>query len=353
MGRLSIWGGETGQRLVLSLNAILNEMGRARSDRAAVKNAIKILHDREPLLYSKSSAETLRKGYYKARGHYGDSPPPVPAKQSPEDRWMLLLQQWDSSLGPAQAAKLVQDVVAIADWRRKHIGDLFDILERRTSWNGDPKRKADQIRAWFSKMAADRRYWPRVKQPPPDRDRDSVLALLRHGPKSKIELAQALGRTMPAVAAILTRMLKSGDIVRVAIGVFALPGTEPHVLTREAILKVLTDAGGEVTMAAMCAATGKPKTSVSAALDHLKGLVVRVRRGVYALTGSGAVTHGWARDEILTVLKPGKAMTQAALIAATGRREGAISSALKRLLSDGEVDRVRHGYYVRRSQSRN
>jgi hypothetical protein len=71
-GRPSVWTGAKGQALVLEVNATLETMGLARTDKNAVRNAIATIFRGGS--YKPTSEESLRVGYYRARRHHGDSP---------------------------------------------------------------------------------------------------------------------------------------------------------------------------------------------------------------------------------------------------------------------------------------
>jgi hypothetical protein len=344
------WAGVTGQALVLDAKA-------AQKPGLSQDNAIRVLRTRMP--WAKYGEDTLRRKLRVAKRHHGDSPPPLTAEQAEHfvaeelglqpvaGRCVFLLREWDKSLELQEPGAEVQGAFRIAGHR--NLPKLFDLLQGRTSWNGEPKRKADQIRVWIDNMADDPDWYPDVKESRPDVIADRVLALLRDGPKTRAELIVALGKSYAAISAITVRMIKSDQIIRVSLGVFGLPDTALHVLTRDAILKVLNDAAGEMTFAAIRTATAKPKTSISASLDHLikEDIVVRVRRGVYVLARLATISHGWARDSILNLLaEAGKPMTWAALIAASGRNETAIASALTDLVAEGKIRRVSRGLYA-------
>jgi hypothetical protein len=193
-------------------------------------------------------------------------PPPV---SEPTDRWILIAQRWGASL--AEASKLVNAVSTAAGFsgteRRARVGELFDRMEARRCWVG--RRKVE----WLKGVALEMR-------------RDS-LAKLRKS----------------VVTNWLPRMEKAGEVIRVRLGVYALPesGADQHVPACRAIITVLLQAQAkEARTVELVAKTGLPRNTVDSAAYRMisKGALVHPegKRGVFALSDDTLekIRHGEA-----------------------------------------------------------
>jgi hypothetical protein len=346
MGRTPVWAGPTGRRLILDLNAL-----RARTGLSKTK-AIEELCTQAP--WNKWDPESLRHAYNKARRHHGDSPMPiaadeltvpqsakVSAKQPTIDaqsrnRWMSLLQKW--GIPPEEARGLVTRLIAMATdaQKRSYVGQLFDYVDRRRTWNR--KRKADFVRRRVDEMEANPLRWP-LLQEGSDRRVKAILAVLNNGPATITEVVHATGLNAITVQNYLHCMCSDDEVMRVGFGRYALP-TETLVLARhvppaKTILNTL--ARGSATQAEIRARTGLSKAQVAGCLHVLKkrGKVVLTDYGKYALPGT-ATPHVYTKDAIDKALQSGS-KTVPELMKLTGKNRGEIWAALRRKKVKGEV----------------
>jgi hypothetical protein len=96
MGRPGIWLGPIGRDLLFDVNAALKAKGLSRSEPNAVREVCARLTGKGR--WKGRSAETLRKGFYKARGHYGDKPKP-PRRKAPGPIELALVDAWLAWIG--------------------------------------------------------------------------------------------------------------------------------------------------------------------------------------------------------------------------------------------------------------
>jgi hypothetical protein len=212
----------------------------------------------------------------------------------PMGRWMLLVQRWGASV--VEAAKIVNDLCTAAGVpgteRRAHVGDLFAKLER---YRVGTRRKVEWLKAETIKMQRDSLRWPASR---PDRAAagrigpESMLRVMRRDRKrrwTKDELRRATGFSKVRVTNLVSVMTKEGEIIRVSLGVYALPesGAERHVPACEAAVTVFLMApDNQASVAELIAATGLKRHAITAACKRMieKGVLVRRRSDVFVLS---------------------------------------------------------------------
>jgi hypothetical protein len=142
---------------------------------------------------------------------------PIAPRPPAGGRWVMLVQLWN-----AEAARdLVSRLIAAAGPRRAEGLDmLFKKLAARCSWSG--ARKIAWLERQCEKLAANPYYWPA--------DRPDVGAAERERHAEAISLIRRRGGRMTrrtllrhVSARDIQALLRSGEIVAVGVGVYALP----------------------------------------------------------------------------------------------------------------------------------
>jgi hypothetical protein len=340
MGIRSIWAGETGQKLVLDWKAEKDCEGGSKSD----GDIIATLRNRP--FWNKWSQDKLLRKLFIARRHHGDSPPPIAPEQSEipqfagpaievptetNNRWKSLLQKYGSSRDEARDLVNLLIAKATAVHRLAYLGELFDYVRRRRTWNRGRKV------AWLRQAAEEMEHrWPMMREGS-DKSVRMILDALHRGPMTTNEIVAVTGLNTITVHNLLNSMCHDDDIVRVGFGRYALPGEglARYIFPGEAVLKLLAD--GSTTPSKIRARTGLSKSQSAGVLHTLKkrGKVVLRRYGVYALPGSGT-PHVYAKDAIDDALRSGS-KTVPELVATTGKNRGEIWAALRRKKAEGKV----------------
>jgi DNA-binding transcriptional ArsR family regulator len=192
--------------------------------------------------------------------------------------------------------------------------------------------------------------WARASTVPPFIPaRDGIVTALQKGPMTVPALAQDTGKGTSTVKCALHRhLLANGTVIRTGFGLYALPGTQPPYVSRgQAIIAALKK--GPMSFQALAREINSPPSSLPQFLEPLlaKGIVIRVKRGIYALHGSAPV-YVLTRNLIISALAK-KPMKRGALVqhvnksTKVSRSRATIGSVLTGLIKEGTVKQDRWG----------
>jgi hypothetical protein len=242
-----------------------------------------------------------------------------------------LLQKYGSSRDEARDLVNLLIAKAIAVQRLAYLGELFDYVRRRRTWNRGRKV------AWLQRAAEEMDHrWPIMREGS-DKSVRMILDALRRGPMTTKEIVAVTGLNTITVHNLLISMCHDGDIIRVGFGRYALPsaGLARYVLPGQAVLEMLAE--GPATPSEIRARLGLGKGQTAGVLHTLKkrGKVVLRKYGVYALPGTGT-PHVYTKDAIDGALRSGS-KTVPELVAITGKNRGEIWAALRRKKAEGKV----------------
>jgi hypothetical protein len=187
--------------------------------------------------------------------------------------------------------------------------------------------------------------WARAETAPPFVPaRDAIPSALTKGSMNVAELAQETGKGTSTVKSALHRhLLPSGKVARTKKrGAYALAGTQPPYISKcDAIVAALKK--GPMAFQALARETRTTTLSLPQFLSdlHAEGTVIRTRRGIYALPGSGPV-HVPTCDAIISALtkrtmKLGSLVQHINKSTKSTRSRGAVTTVLRRLKKQGVV----------------
>jgi predicted transcriptional regulator len=181
------------------------------------------------------------------------------------------------------------------------------------------------------------------------RARDAIVAALKKGPMTIQALARETGKGRSTIKSVLQRyLLPNGTVIRTKFATYALAGTEPPYVSKgDAIVAAL--GRGPMTFQALAREINRPPSSLPQFLKPLlaKGIVIRTKRGVYALRGSAPV-YVPTRDAIISALtkktmKLGPLIERVNKLTKSTRSRSTIRSVLARLKKQGTVKQDRPG----------
>jgi DNA-binding transcriptional ArsR family regulator/predicted transcriptional regulator len=190
--------------------------------------------------------------------------------------------------------------------------------------------------------------------------RDAIIEALKKGPMTVSALARATGKGIPTIKSALHRhLLTNRTVIRTKFGVYALAGTQsPYVSRGDAIVAALGE--GPLSFQALAREINSPSSSVPQFLEPLlaKGKVIRIKRGIYALNGTGPA-YIPTSDAIVSALKKrpmklGPLVQHVIALTKSTRSRSSIRTVLSRLKKQGTVKQERQwGEYrlVRRMRS--
>lgn len=283
------------------------------------------------------------------------------------DRWMSGLWDWanEAKRRPAcrsreQLCELINRLIAIpAPWN-EDVDQLFVHMETtHRSWRGI--QKIEWLESVPGRLAKNPRDWPIPATPRgrPDKQAGLVLAAVRKGLTTKLEIADDTGIDLDSLQTLLNRMVVSKELSRTERGRYVewtegLVSYERPDVDKE-ILNVLAD--GPATPPEMSDRTGLGQGSINKGVSRLRkakkiDLIDRVnsaergRAALYAIART-AVPYVFVNDAIVDALQSG-GKTDPELEAATGRKLSAIKAARGRLEAKGDIKRdgVREGFTV-------
>ncbi len=206
------------------------------------------------------------------------------------------MEKWGKTIGMAagEAKRLVAELFAAAGpARQPHVPELIEMAGRK--YGVIDREKIEWLRGQISKLKAHPLYWPRERPEIQDRTRrDLILKLIKAVPGKQADFAYLMrktGWTLDSVKNQVRRLCDDGELVRVAPGLFTLPGLGTvHVPAREAILAWYRSQppGTEAKAVELADMLGRPRQAIDAALHGngrlvADGLVICVRRGVFVL----------------------------------------------------------------------
>jgi hypothetical protein len=239
-----------------------------------------------------SSWSLCKKLYYRYRKSSQDSArrSVLESGAAPTGRQMFLLQKWGAS--PGDAFDLINQLQSAAGSQRAvHIDQLFNRMENCREWDGG--RRVAWLEHQARKMASNPVFWPPARARRAITGTDLVIKALREARSNratKAELVRKTGKSANAIAALTPIMVRNGDIVRLAPGVYALPKPSASQNlwrpAQEALMEALAAApGNAATIAELIVRTSRGRSALDAAIYRLieAGRIVRVRRGVFAL----------------------------------------------------------------------
>ncbi len=180
--------------------------------------------------------------------------------------------------------------------------------------------------------------------------REEIVAALKKGPMTIPALARDIGKGKSTIKCALHRhLLPKGTVIRTKRGTYALAGKGPlYVSKRDAIVAALKEKG-PMTFQALAREIGITPQSLPQFLDLLraKRIVIRTKRGVYALPGSAPV-YVPTRDAIISALtkktlKLGPLVQHVNKSTKSTRSRRSIGEVLSRLKKQGTVKKDRRG----------
>ena len=181
------------------------------------------------------------------------------------------------------------------------------------------------------------------------RARDAIVAALKKGPMTIPALARETGKGRSTIKSVLQRyLLPNGKVTRTKFGTYALAGTEPPYVSKgDAIVAALER--GPMTFQALAREINSPPSSLPQFLKPLvaKGIVIRTKRGIYALRGSAPVYIPTC-DAIISALtkktmKLGPLVQHVNKSTKSARSRSTIRTVLARLKKQGTVKQGRLG----------
>jgi hypothetical protein len=214
-----------GHKLVLSVNARLKAHRWTRDNRKAVTNVIAELQNDDPA-YRTWASDTLSWAYYRAE------PLPRPLRTE-EDRWTSLLIQWgkETKRHPAfisaeQAREIVNRLIAVASHRRADLDQLFVHMDRSIHPSG--RLKIKWLQSAIARLSANPLDWPIPisRRGRPDVTAGRIETYLANAPGKrahKRDIVAALKIPRTTAQTTLGSMERAHRIVRVGIGIYALP----------------------------------------------------------------------------------------------------------------------------------
>jgi hypothetical protein len=201
--------------------------------------------------------------------------------------WIALVRNWAGPLAPMKRANdIVNDFVTAAGSNRAaRIGELFDHLERQWRWDG--KRKLSELQKYQDGLKADPLYWPkhrptRRSRTRGDADAEAILKLVRRGPRTRKELMRAMGKSGPTINNLTVAMCRRGQLVKVGLAKWALPGSGEYASASNQIVAALIK-HGEMPAKALRELIGRTATASTMAIHTLR------RNGVLAPADYGPV----------------------------------------------------------------
>jgi len=300
-----------------------------------------------------SSGSQCRYLYYEHKKLSGL--PTQPAERNATGRHMFLLQKW--GLSALESRELVNQLLSAAGHHRAGLIELlYSKMENRVWYKG---RKIEWLRLQADKMVSDPFYLPSTRKRPNRRtSRERVIDALRHAPQNqatRTELSRMSNVPLTSLATLITALIRAGDVVHPALGVYALPqGRDPQKVwrpAREDIMSAFARAPDRImTLAELMRVTGRTeRRAVAFGVSVLEraGKLVRIRPGVFALPAEAHKAWRPARKDVLRALEDARknTMTKAKLIKTTGRTRQAVGGAIVRLVRDGQIVRIRRGVF--------
>lgn len=265
----------------------------------------------DPSFYEGEKVSTLVRNFFRYRNKPVRQPAQVEAAIPTVEKWGKLARP---PLARGEAQTLVSELYAAAGlhgqrWRQTSFGKVFEICARKYGLVDHEKIK--WLRWCINKFndPDDPTWFPRERPEIRDRHRrDRVLDIVRGASDHRADIAHLMRRTKwtrDAVVNLTRRLCGDGELVRIAPGVFTLPGLgTAHVPARERIVAWFDaqPSNFEAKTIEIAAALDLPRQAVDSAL-HGHGALVRdglikaVRRGVFARGGGAIGGRGHSRTQ--------------------------------------------------------
>jgi hypothetical protein len=338
----------------------LVDAGLDQPQKPKLRVVIETILERLPALYG-NSFEGLRSVYFREkRASKAAAPTDEAMAASLIDKWMRMLEQWQTPRD--EAFSLIRRLLVAAggpDRGPKYVDDLFELIAKTP--NRARRQKAKWLRDKADKM--ERSPWYRV-QPRPHlvktAPRELVLKVLASLPGRKGSVSQVAnkiyGKDAPqkawAISAWFAYLVAEGLLFRRGHHEWGLERPDaPYQSIPEDILATLKATGREMHITELVQKIHGSELSIRGALRRMAvcGTLTRVRRAVYALPEWHVVQWITKRAALKAALTRARApMRFSALEAIAGPP---IGTALRRLLSAREIRKIGRGLYVATSRA--